>query len=109
MQKGAKRIKRCKGQKSYFQEHVDRLKKPEESMSTGLVRGSSSAHAMRAGDAAHSAQAVDWIMQPVDWIMQHVDWMKLPWKNQSTGLRQKVQRRNPSRRKNRGTQKSCAV
>ena len=43
MQKGAKRIKRCKGQKPYCQEHVDRLERPEENMSTGLVQAAAAA------------------------------------------------------------------
>ena len=57
MQKAAKRIKRCKGQKPYYQKHVDRLEKPEENMSTGLVRAAAarSAQAMRAGCTVHSA------------------------------------------------------
>ena len=99
MQNGAKRIKRWKGQKPYCQKHVDMLKKLEENMSIALVRAAAAA-ARRpcAGDAAHSAQAVDWIMQPVDWN-ELVDWMECTGKNQSTGSWQRVQRRNPSRRK----------
>ena len=52
MQKVCKReqkgSKDAKAKKPYCQEHVDRLERPEENMSTGLVREGSSAHAMRA-------------------------------------------------------------
>ena len=83
MQKGAKRIKTCKSQKPYCQEHVDRLERPEENMSTSLVQAAAarSAQAMRAGCTVHSASTSRLDHEVVDWIMQPVDWMKLPWKN----------------------------
>ena len=52
-------IKRCKGQKPYCQEHVDRLEKPEENMSTGLVREGSSSTQRTAMRGMNSAQRVN--------------------------------------------------
>ena len=73
-------------------EHVDRLVW-EQRTQRATMRGMNSAQRARV----------------VDWIIRQVDWMECTEKNQSTGSWQKVQRINPSRRQNRGTQISVAV
>ena len=95
MQNGAKRSKNAKAKNPTARNMSTGwkgLRRTCRQVWCGTATAARSAHAMRAGDAAHSAQAVDWIMQPVDW-------MECTGKNQSTGSWQRVQHRNPSLRK----------